>query len=86
MTQVLISAKPRVYVPPRYHGGYECQKGETITLKIPFKGHPQPTSRWTKDGVPLESNARIQIETSDRCYLQTEHNSLIQYVNLVLQS
>uniref|UniRef100_A0A914UY70 Ig-like domain-containing protein n=1 Tax=Plectus sambesii TaxID=2011161 RepID=A0A914UY70_9BILA len=65
------SAKPRVFIPPRYHGGYECQKGETITLKVPFKGHPLPTARWTKDGEPIEASGRVQIETSDRFAILT---------------
>lgn len=64
--QLTIRTKPRVFVPPRYHGGYEAEKGENIELKIPFKAFPQPHSRWTKNGEPISDSEKYKIATDDR--------------------
>ncbi|XGW29138.1 hypothetical protein V3C99_008720 [Haemonchus contortus] len=64
--QLLLMSKPRVFLPPRYHGGYEAQKSETIELKIPYKAFPRAESRWTKDGEPIENGGRYEITTDDK--------------------
>ncbi|CAA98064.2 Twitchin [Caenorhabditis elegans] len=61
-----IKTKPRVFIPPKYHGGYEAQKGETIELKIPYKAYPQGEARWTKDGEKIENNSKFSITTDDK--------------------
>ena len=66
-----VLAKPRVYVPPRYHTESEYQKGETITMKIPFRGYPHPTARWTKDGTVIEQGGRFKMEITDRFAILT---------------
>ncbi|KAK0400071.1 hypothetical protein QR680_003339 [Steinernema hermaphroditum] len=64
--QLQIREKPRVFVPPRYHGGYEVNKGETIELKIPFKSFPLPRARWMKDGEKIESGGKYSMNIDDR--------------------
>ncbi|KAK6032068.1 fibronectin type III domain protein [Ostertagia ostertagi] len=64
--QLLFMSKPRVFLPPRYHGGYEAQKSETIELKIPYKAFPRAESRWTKEGEKIESGGRYEITTDDK--------------------
>ncbi|ULT95623.1 hypothetical protein L3Y34_004374 [Caenorhabditis briggsae] len=61
-----IKTKPRVFIPPKYHGGYEAQKGETVELKIPYKAFPQGEARWTKDGEKIENNSKYSITTDDK--------------------
>lgn len=64
--QLLVSQKPRVFLPPRYHGGFEAQKSETIELKIPYKAFPRAESRWTKDGEKIESGGRYEVITDEK--------------------
>ncbi|KAK6747288.1 hypothetical protein RB195_000476 [Necator americanus] len=64
--QLVLKQKPRVFVPPRYHGGYEAQKNETIELKMPYKAFPRAESRWTRDGEKIESGGRYTITTDDK--------------------
>uniref|UniRef100_A0A1I7XS04 non-specific serine/threonine protein kinase n=1 Tax=Heterorhabditis bacteriophora TaxID=37862 RepID=A0A1I7XS04_HETBA len=64
--QLQIKTKPRVFIPPKYHGGLESQKNETIELKIPYKAYPSADSRWTKDGEKIENGGRYTIITEDR--------------------
>ncbi|TMS38626.1 hypothetical protein L596_005310 [Steinernema carpocapsae] len=61
-----IREKPRVFVPPRYYGGYEVNKGETIEIKVPFKSYPKPHARWTKDGEKIESGGKYSMSIDDR--------------------
>lgn len=53
----------------------EYQKGETVVIKIPFKGYPHPTSYWTKDGIRMSSTDNIQMETTDRFAILTLKNT-----------
>uniref|UniRef100_F1KQB5 non-specific serine/threonine protein kinase n=1 Tax=Ascaris suum TaxID=6253 RepID=F1KQB5_ASCSU len=64
--QLSIRSKPRIFIPPRYHGGYEAQKGEQIEVKIPFKAFPAPHSRWTKNGEPITDSDKYTITTDDK--------------------
>ncbi|KAK5968521.1 Twitchin [Trichostrongylus colubriformis] len=64
--QLLTMSRPRVFLPPKYHGGYEAQKNETIELKIPYKAFPRAESRWTKDGEKIENGGRYEITTDDK--------------------
>ncbi|KHN73749.1 Twitchin [Toxocara canis] len=64
--QLSIRTKPRIFIPPRYHGGYEAQKGEDIEVKIPFKAFPTPHSRWTKNGEPIVDSEKYKITTDDK--------------------
>lgn len=61
-----IKTKPRVFIPPKYHGGYEAQKSETIELKIPYKAFPKGEARWTKDGEKIENNSKYSITTDEK--------------------
>uniref|UniRef100_A0A0N5D1Z0 non-specific serine/threonine protein kinase n=1 Tax=Thelazia callipaeda TaxID=103827 RepID=A0A0N5D1Z0_THECL len=64
--QLTIRSKPRVFLPPRYHGGYEAKKGEIIELKIPFKAFPQPTAKWFKNNELLTDSDKYKITTDER--------------------
>lgn len=64
--QVTICSKPRVFLPPRYHGGYEAKKNETIELKVPFKAFPQPAAKWFKNGEPISDSDKYKIMTDDK--------------------
>nr|AZI15635.1 UNC-22 [Auanema rhodensis] len=64
--QLQLKSKPRVFIPPKYHGGYEAQKGETIELKVPYKAFPSGESRWYKDDEKIENGGRYSITTDDK--------------------
>uniref|UniRef100_A0A0N5AQN4 non-specific serine/threonine protein kinase n=1 Tax=Syphacia muris TaxID=451379 RepID=A0A0N5AQN4_9BILA len=64
--ELTVRSKPRVFVPPRYHGGFEAEKGKEIELKIPFKAFPKPHAKWYKNGELVEENEKYTIETDDR--------------------
>ncbi|KHJ96255.1 immunoglobulin I-set domain protein [Oesophagostomum dentatum] len=73
--QLLLKQKPRIFVPPRYHGGYEANKNETIELKMPYKAYPRAESRWMKDDEKIESGGRYTITTDDKFATLTISNA-----------
>uniref|UniRef100_A0A1I7VVS1 non-specific serine/threonine protein kinase n=1 Tax=Loa loa TaxID=7209 RepID=A0A1I7VVS1_LOALO len=64
--QIVVCSKPRVFLPPRYHGGYEAKKNENIELKVPFKAFPQPTAKWFKNAEPISNSDKYKITTDDK--------------------
>ncbi|KJH43663.1 fibronectin type III domain protein [Dictyocaulus viviparus] len=64
--QLSIMSKPKVFLPPRYHGGFEVAKNETIKLKLPYKAFPHAESRWTKDNEKIENGGRYTITADDK--------------------
>lgn len=42
------------------------EKGENITVKIPFTGYPKPKIKWSKDGEEIESGDHYRVETKER--------------------
>ncbi|CAJ0587388.1 unnamed protein product, partial [Mesorhabditis spiculigera] len=61
-----IKSKPRVFVPPKYHGGYEAQKGETVDITLPYKAFPAGEGRWTKNGEKIEAGGKYTITGDDK--------------------
>lgn len=65
--QIAIYSKPRVFLPPRYHGVYEAKRNENIELKVPFKAHPTPTAKWFKNDEAIRNNSdKYQITIDDK--------------------
>ncbi|KAE9421213.1 hypothetical protein Angca_004091, partial [Angiostrongylus cantonensis] len=64
--QLQIMSKPKVFLPPRYHGGLEVEKNEKIQLKIPYKAFPLAQSRWMKGDEKIENGGRYTITTDDK--------------------
>ncbi|CAJ0936046.1 unnamed protein product, partial [Mesorhabditis belari] len=64
--QLKVKTKPRVFVPPKYHGGYEAQKGETIEIQLPYKAFPAGEGRWTKDGEKIENGEKYSITSDEK--------------------
>ncbi|CAJ0936412.1 unnamed protein product, partial [Mesorhabditis belari] len=64
--QLKVKTKPRVFVPPKYHGGYEAQKGETIEIQLPYKAFPAGEGRWTKDGEKIENGGKYSITSDEK--------------------
>ncbi|CAL9697291.1 unnamed protein product [Knipowitschia caucasica] len=43
-----------------------CVKaGNDLKIDVPFKGMPQPTVEWKKDGVELKETGRVNVQTSE---------------------
>ncbi|KAJ1363943.1 Twitchin [Parelaphostrongylus tenuis] len=64
--QLQIMSKPKVFLPPRYHGGLEVEKNAKIQLKIPYKAFPHAQSRWMKGDEKIENGGRYTITTDDK--------------------
>ncbi|OZC09937.1 hypothetical protein X798_03043 [Onchocerca flexuosa] len=76
--QIAVYSKPRVFLPPRYHGGYEVKKDENIELKVPFKAIPQPTVKWFKNVEPISDSDKYKITTDDKFTTLTISNGARQ--------
>jgi len=56
-----IEGPPRIKVPPKYQYPTSYERGETVTLKIPFVGHPTPTASWQLDGLDLVQSPHLDM-------------------------
>ena len=50
--------KPKIFLPARFQDTANFDKNETVTMKIPFKGFPQPKATWSRDGEQITSGGR----------------------------
>jgi len=66
MCMLEIEGPPKIKVPPRFQALTSYERGETVHLKIPFIGHPTPTSKWLLDGVEVTKNAHFDIVVAGR--------------------
>ncbi|CAL1540886.1 unnamed protein product, partial [Lymnaea stagnalis] len=60
-----IRSPPKINVPPRFRDVCTFEKGENVTLKIPFTGNPKPTVKWVRDNEEIRGS-RFQPEVTDR--------------------
>lgn len=44
---------------------FSVKAGSDLKIDVPFKGIPQPTVAWKKDGVILKETSRVNVQTSD---------------------
>ncbi|KAL8565325.1 hypothetical protein ACOMHN_029021 [Nucella lapillus] len=65
-----ISSPPKINVPPRFRDVCTFEKGEHVSLKIPFTGHPKPTVKWLRDGEELRGS-RYHSDVTERHALLT---------------
>jgi len=61
-----IEGPPKIKVPPRFQELTSYERGETVSLKIPFIGHPTPTSKWTLDGRDISKSEHLDFVVSGR--------------------
>ncbi|KAK3703484.1 hypothetical protein RRG08_024788 [Elysia crispata] len=64
--QLEIRSPPKINVPPRFRDVCTFEKGETVTLKIPFSGNPKPAVKWIRDGQDLSGVKRFNSEVTER--------------------
>lgn len=64
-------AAPHIYVPPRFRELACFEKGENVTLKIPFTGFPKPKIKWSKEGEEIESGLKYDVSVGERHALLT---------------
>ncbi|GFS29144.1 twitchin [Nephila pilipes] len=69
--ELLIKTAPQLHVPPRFRELACFEKGENITLKIPFTGFPKPKIKWSKNGDEIESRAWYDVSVGERHALLT---------------
>ncbi|KAL3982100.1 Fibronectin type III domain family protein [Acanthocheilonema viteae] len=73
--EITVCSKPRVFLPSRYHGGYEAKKNENIELKVPFKAFPQPKAKWFKNAESISDSDKYKITTDDKFTTLTISNA-----------
>uniref|UniRef100_A0AC34RIM6 Twitchin n=1 Tax=Panagrolaimus sp. JU765 TaxID=591449 RepID=A0AC34RIM6_9BILA len=61
--QLNLKSKPRVFIPPKFHYGFEANNGTNVELKIPYKGHPAATATWMKNGEKIESGSKYTMSS-----------------------
>ncbi|KAG1672466.1 Twitchin [Nymphon striatum] len=64
--ELIIKTVPRINVPPRFRDTACFEKGENITIKIPFTGNPRPKIKWSKEGEEIESGSHFEVITKER--------------------
>ncbi|XP_035210044.1 twitchin-like [Stegodyphus dumicola] len=64
--ELLIMRPPHINVPPRFRDTAQFEKGENITLKIPFTGYPKPKIKWTRNEEEIEKGHHYDVITSER--------------------
>ena len=60
---IIFSAKPKFDLS-RFRN-MNVRAGQPVKLDIPYSGHPKPTFKLLKDGVPLENSDRVKIVDED---------------------
>jgi hypothetical protein len=63
-----VKCAPRIKLPERFKTTVMFEKGEQISIKIPFTANPKPNADWFKDDVeikPSESSSPYQVEVSN---------------------
>ncbi|XP_059156398.1 twitchin-like isoform X4 [Physella acuta] len=60
-----IRSPPKINVPPRFRDVCTFEKGENVTLKIPFTGNPKPSVKWVRDNEELRGSRFVQ-EVTER--------------------
>ena len=63
---LVIKTPPKLNVPPRFRDTAFFDRGENITIKIPFIGFPRPRIHWTREGDTIESGGHFKVEAGDR--------------------
>lgn len=64
--ELLIKTAPHIHVPPRFRELANFEKGENITLKIPFTGFPKPKLKWSREGEEIESGGHYDVQFGER--------------------
>jgi hypothetical protein len=63
---ILVSAPPKINVPPRFRDTAFFDKGENVVIKIPFTGFPKPRFTWVREGEQIESGSHYHVEIKER--------------------
>ncbi|ESO91797.1 hypothetical protein LOTGIDRAFT_121777 [Lottia gigantea] len=63
--ELSIRSPPKINVPPRFRDVCTFEKGENVTIKIPFTGNPKPSVKWIRDGDELRG-AHYDSEVTER--------------------
>lgn len=56
------SAKPVINL---LCNSFSVKAGNDVKIDVPFKGTPQPTVEWRKDGIELKETSRVNVHTTD---------------------
>uniref|UniRef100_A0A8C6STM0 Titin n=1 Tax=Neogobius melanostomus TaxID=47308 RepID=A0A8C6STM0_9GOBI len=44
---------------------FSVKTGNDLKIDVPFKGTPQPTVEWRKDGIELKETSRVNVQTTE---------------------
>lgn len=53
-------------MPPRFRDVAQFEKGENITIKLPFTGYPKPTLKWSRNEEIIEKGGHYDLIAAER--------------------
>jgi serine/threonine protein kinase len=64
--ELVIKTAPRLNVPPRFRDMACFERGENVSIKIPFTGNPKPKIKWSKEGEEIEKGDHYDVIVKER--------------------
>ncbi|CAG2114682.1 unnamed protein product, partial [Medioppia subpectinata] len=64
--ELVIKTAPKISVPPRFRDLACFERGENVSIKIPFTGNPKPNIKWSKEGEEIERGDHFDVIVKER--------------------
>ncbi|CAG2161698.1 unnamed protein product [Oppiella nova] len=64
--ELVIKTAPKISVPPRFRDMACFERGENVSIKIPFTGNPKPRIKWSKEGEEIERGDHFDVIVKER--------------------
>uniref|UniRef100_A0A1I8H545 TITIN protein n=1 Tax=Macrostomum lignano TaxID=282301 RepID=A0A1I8H545_9PLAT len=61
-----IRSEPKIRKPARFDAPTVMDKGDNLTIKLPFTAYPKPSAVWKLNGVELKPGRKFEIEQKER--------------------
>ena len=64
--KLIITDAPKIYISYRFMDVACFERGENVSIKLPFTGNPKPKLWWSKDGEVIDVNERFEISYTEK--------------------
>ncbi|CAL8090942.1 unnamed protein product [Calicophoron daubneyi] len=61
-----VKSKPKIRVPARWQEPTEWDRGDSITIKLPYTAFPKPKAKWLLNGNELRDGKQVNTVLKDR--------------------
>ncbi|VDQ00138.1 unnamed protein product [Trichobilharzia regenti] len=61
-----VKSKPQIHLPSRWQEPTEWERGDSISIKVPFTGFPKPKAKWTLNGKDIKEGKNVSTVLKDR--------------------